>query len=86
MRIYMQMPAMEDKPTRFYHLFLQPDLLDGWTLVKEWGFQGSGGRLKREHYPDYDKAETAMMHSRDAQTKRGYQVVFIEGQRGPSAD
>ena len=86
MRIYMQMPAIEDKPPRFYHLFLQPDLLEGWTLVKEWGFQGSGGRLKREHYPGYDEAEMAMLRSRDAQTKRGYRVVFIEGRREPDGD
>jgi len=81
MRIYMQLPAIEDKPLRFYHLFLQPDLIDGWTLVKEWGYQGSSGRLKREHYPGYEAAEAAMMKSRDAQIKRGYRTVFLEGQR-----
>lgn len=81
MRIYMQLPAIEDKPPRFYHLFLQPDLIDGWTLVKESGYQGSGGRLKREHYPDYETAEAAMLVSRDAQSKRGYRTVFLEGQR-----
>ncbi|ALP54188.1 hypothetical protein Tel_14150 [Candidatus Tenderia electrophaga] len=81
MRIYLQLPPLEGKPPRFYHLFLHADLIAGWTLVKEWGFQGSGGRLKREHYPDYDTAETALMQSRDTQLKRGYRVVFMEGQR-----
>lgn len=81
MRIYMQMPALEGRPPRFYHLFLQPDLLGGWSLVKEWGLQGSGGRVKREHYEDYAAAEMALMAGRDAQTKRGYRVVFAEGQR-----
>lgn len=86
MRIYLQMPSLEGKPPRFYHLFLQADLIEGWTLVKEWGFQGSGGRLKREHYPDYNAAENALMQSRDAQLKRGYRVVFMEGQRLPGTD
>lgn len=81
MRIYLQMPAEEEKGLRFYHLFLQPDLLEGWSLVKEWGYQGSGGRLKREHYPDYDVAEQALLKSRDYQLKRGYQVVFVQGQK-----
>lgn len=81
MRIYLQMPAEEGKPLRFYHLFLQPDLLDGWSLVKEWGYQGSGGRLKREHYPDYGAAEQALLNGRDAQIKRGYRVVFVQGQK-----
>ena len=81
MRIYMQIPALENKPPRFYHLFLQPDLIEGWSLVKEWGFQGSGGRLKQEHYADRSAAEAALLRSRDAQSKRGYRVVFVEGQR-----
>jgi predicted DNA-binding WGR domain protein len=81
MRIYMQMPALEGKPPRFYHLFLQPDLLEGWNLVRESGYQGSSGRVKREHYPDYEEAEAAMLQSRDAQIKRGYRVVFVEGRR-----
>jgi len=81
MRIYMQLPAIEGKPPRFFHLFLQPDLIDGWSLVKESGFQGSAGRLKREHYSDYENAENALIKSRDAQSKRGYQIVFMEGQR-----
>ncbi len=81
MRIYLQMPADDEKALRFYHLFLQPDLLDGWSLVKESGYQGSSGRLKREYYPDYDAAEQALLKSRDSQLKRGYQVVFVQGQK-----
>lgn len=85
MRVYMQMPALEDKPPRFYHLFLQKDLLEGWQLVKEWGFQGSGGRVKREHYGNRDAAEAALIAGRDAQVQRGYRVVFIQGQPPPEA-
>ena len=77
----MQIPAMESRSPRFYHLFLQSDLLGGWSLVKEWGLQGSGGRVKREYYEDYATAEMALMAGRDAQIKRGYRVVFAEGQR-----
>ncbi|MCF6298689.1 MAG: WGR domain-containing protein [Thiomicrorhabdus sp.] len=86
MRIYMQLPASEGQPLRFYHLFLHTDLIDGWSLVKESGFQGSSGRLKRDHFPDYESAESALIKSRDAQSKRGYQVVFMEGQRIPGLD
>lgn len=81
MRIYMQLPALDDQAPRFYQLVLQPDLIEGWSLVKEWGYQGSAGRVKREHYPDRETAEAALMHSRDAQAARGYRVVFMEGQR-----
>ncbi|HGX92669.1 MAG TPA: hypothetical protein ENK35_05070 [Candidatus Tenderia sp.] len=79
MRIYMQTPPLHDKAPRFYHLFLQQDLLDGWSLVKEWGYQGAGGRLKREFYSEREVAEQALLEARDAQIKRGYKVVFVEG-------
>ncbi|MDZ4262251.1 MAG: WGR domain-containing protein [Pseudomonadota bacterium] len=86
MRVYMQIPALEDKPPRFYHLILQKDLLEGWSLVREWGFQGSGGRVKREHYGNRDAAEAALIAGRDAQVQRGYRVVFVQGQQASEAD
>lgn len=80
MRIYMQIPAADGSAPRYYHLHLQEDLLEGWTLVREWGYQGAGGRLKKEHFTDRETAENAMLKVRDDQLKRGYRVVFIQGQ------
>ena len=80
MRIYMQIPPSEDGPPRFYHLHLQEDLLEGWTLVREWGFQGSGGRVLRDHYIDRESAQQAMLNIRDAQLRKGYRVVFMQGE------
>ena len=80
MRIYMQIPPSDAGAPKFYHLLLQEDLLEGWTLVREWGFQGAGGRVAIDHYPDRDSAEAAMLKLRDAQLKKGYQVVFMQAQ------
>ena len=80
MRIYMQIPPEGNHTPRFYHLHLQEDLLEGWTLVREWGFQGAGGRLLREHFTDREEAEAALIRVRDEQIKRGYQVVFVQAQ------
>jgi predicted DNA-binding WGR domain protein len=82
MRIYMQIPPQGTSAPRYYHLHLQEDLLEGWTLVREWGFQGAGGRLLREHYPDRETAEAALLKVRDEQLKRGYQVVFMQARTG----
>jgi len=82
MRIYMQIPPQGDKPPRYYHLHLQEDLLEGWTLIREWGYQGAGGRLLREHYLDRESAEAALINIRDEQLKRGYQIVFMQAQSG----
>ena len=78
MRIYMQIPPQGDKAPRFYHLHLQEDLLEGWTLIREWGFQGAGGRVVKDHYPYRESAQNAMLSVRDAQIKKGYQVVFMQ--------
>ncbi|HFD80103.1 MAG TPA: WGR domain-containing protein [Gammaproteobacteria bacterium] len=80
MRIYMQILPGDKSPPRFYHLHLQEDLLEGWTLIREWGYQGAGGRMIRDHYPDRESAEQAMMDVRDAQLKKGYRIVFMQGQ------
>lgn len=83
MRIFLQTPQSGDGPPRFYHLFMQEDLLEGWTLVKEWGFQGSAGRIVRQHYATQEEAMDAMLASRDQQINRGYRVMFTEGQGLP---
>ena len=80
MRIYMQIPPSDAGALKFYHLHLQEDLLEGWTLVREWGFQGAGGRVVKDHYPDRESAETAMLKLRDLQLKKGYQIVFMQAQ------
>jgi len=83
MRIYMQIPALDDKPSRYYQLLLLEDLLEGWTLVREWGQQGRSGRVKRDHFEDRESAESALLRVRDMQLKRGFKVVFMQGQDQP---
>lgn len=85
MRIYMQIPAMENQLPRFYQIHLEPDMFEGWMIVKEWGHQGSPGRVKKEHYTSLDQAEQAFEESRDAQIKRGYRIVFAQGAPNPGA-
>jgi len=84
MRIYMQSAADENHLPKFYQIHLEPDLLEGWLLVKEWGHQGSPGRVKEEHYVSADEAQQAALATRDAQIKRGYRVVFIQGTKLPT--
>lgn len=80
MRIYMQTPVLENQAPRFYHLHLEPDIFEGWLLTKEWGSQGSPGRVQKKHFKTAEEAEKAMIESRDSQVKKGYKVVFVQGQ------
>ena len=79
MRIYMQIQPLDNKPPRFYQLHLQEDLLGGWTLIKETGYQGSSGKITREHHQIYEDAVNTLINARDQQIKRGYRIVFSEG-------
>lgn len=80
MRIYMQIPPAGDKAPRFCHLHLQEDLLAGWSLIRESGYQGSRGRVSRDHFDNRELAEAALIRIRDEQLRRGFQVVFMDTQ------
>ena len=80
MRIYLQTAQMGGKPPRFYHLHLQEDLLEGWTLVKETGYQGAAGKVTKEYYSNRDDALDALIAARDKQVNRGYRIVFAQGE------
>lgn len=79
MRIYMQTPAIDNKPPRFYHLHLQEDLLEGWTLITETGYQGASGRVKKTYFSHRDDAVDTLIRMRDLQSTKGYRTVFSEG-------
>ena len=76
----MQTPPLENQAPRFYHLHLEPDLFEGWLLTKEWGSQGSPGRVQKKHFNSVEEAENALIQARDAQIKKGYRIVFVQGQ------
>jgi hypothetical protein len=84
MRVYLQTPlaAATDaqRAPRFCHLIVQEDMLEGWTLIKETGYQGSKGRVTRSQFDKQDEAITALIRERDRQINNGYKVVFVEGQ------
>ena len=83
MRIFMQTKPVSAEPPRYYQIALQQDLLGGWTLTREWGQQGGRSSLKREVYLERDDALAAFEHARDAQIKRGFQVMFSQGSESP---
>lgn len=80
-RIYMQQTPVDEAIPRFYQLWLQQDLLGGWTLIREWGPTGASGRTRRENFASLEAAQNAMMELRDAQMRKGFRVVFTQGAR-----
>lgn len=79
MRIYLQKPAIDDQPQRFCQVVLQADLLGGWNVVIESGVQGGSGRVRKQHFEVRTEAEEAVQAARDAQLRRGFRVMFVQG-------
>lgn len=83
MRLLMQQRPQGHEAPRFVQLVLQPDLLGGWTLLRESGQIGGRSTLRREQYLDRDSALAAFERARDAYLRRGYQITFAEGVGAP---
>lgn len=80
MRIYLQSLSDDNKAPRFCHLHLQEDLIEGWTLIRELGYQGQAGKVTRTHFDSHAEALQAMMELRDAQLRKGFSIVFAQGE------
>lgn len=83
MRLLLQQRPDGNEAPRFVQLQLQPDLLGGWTLLRETGHIGARSTLRREQFADQASAMTALEAARDAQLKRGFQLMFAQGADAP---
>jgi predicted DNA-binding WGR domain protein len=79
MRLLLQQRAEGREAPRFVQLMLEPDLLGGWALVRETGQIGGRSQLKREQFLDQVSAQAAFEQARDAQLKKGFQLMFAQG-------
>jgi predicted DNA-binding WGR domain protein len=59
---------------RFYSLDVQPDLFGAFTLVREWGRIGRGGRVKLEGFASAGEAQAALERQQHAKERRGYSL------------
>ncbi len=83
MRLLLQKRPDGNEAPRFVQLQLQPDLLGGWALLRESGQIGARSTLRREQFPDQASAVAALEAARDAQLKRGFQLMFAQGADAP---
>ncbi|WP_132999083.1 WGR domain-containing protein [Luteimonas arsenica] len=83
MRLLLQQRPDGHEAPRFVQLMLQPDLLGGWTLLRESGQIGGRSSVRREQFMDQASAVAALEQARDQQLKRGFQLMFAQGADGP---
>ena len=83
MRLLLQQRPDGREAPRFVQLQLQPDLLGGWTLLRESGQTGARSSLRKSLYPDQASALLALEKERDVQLKKGFQLMFAQGADAP---
>ena len=83
MRLLLQQHPDGREAPRFVQLTLQPDLLGGWTLLRETGQTGGRSTLRREQFLDQASALSALEQARDQQLRRGFQLMYAEGTGAP---
>ena len=83
MRLLLQQRPDGREAPRFVQLTLQPDLFGGWVLLRETGQPGSRSTMRREQYLDQASALAAIEKARDAQLKKGFQLMFAQGADSP---
>ena len=83
MRLLMQQRPVAGEIPKYVQLILQQDLLGGWLLLREAGQIGGKASLKKEQFLEQDAALRAFEKARDAQLKRGFQVMFAQGASAP---
>ena len=79
MRLLLQQRPLAGESPKYVQLVLQQDLLGGWSLLRESGQTGGKATLRKEQFLDQKQALEAFEKARDAQIKRGFQVMFAQG-------
>lgn len=79
MRLYLQQRPTAGEAPKYVQLSLEQDLFGGWFLTRESGTTGARPTLKREQYLAREAAIAAFESARDAQLKRGFQIMFAQG-------
>ncbi len=80
MRLFLQQRPDDREAPRFVQLQLEADLIGGWTLTRESGQVGGRSTLKREQYLDQTSALAAFERARDQTLKKGFQLMFAQGE------
>ena len=56
MQTYLEKHIPAKNVARFYRLAVLPNLFGEWTLVREWGRIGQGGRIRLDCFATHEQA------------------------------
>jgi predicted DNA-binding WGR domain protein len=79
MRIFLQSQDDHFKTISFYNIYLDYDLFQSWILINEWGHIGLKGKSSKKIFLSYNDAVSEITNQRDKLIKKGYQILYTEG-------
>ena len=62
---------------RYYRMSVLPNLFGEWTLQREWGRIGQGGRVRLDLFRSEVEAECALVIMEGAKQRRAYTREFV---------
>lgn len=74
MQTYLEKHVPAKNVARFYRLAVLPNLFEEWTLYREWGRIGRGGRIRLDCFATYEQAMAALLALEARKRQRGYCV------------
>lgn len=70
---YMVKTLPKQNQHRYYFMTILPTLFGDWSLIREWGRVGSGGRIRVEHHITQEAAIYSLLKWKKAKSRRGYE-------------
>lgn len=74
MQTYLEKRDAATNQARYYRMLVLPNLFGAWTLYREWGRIGQGGKVRMEWFDSEDLAVSALIVLEAAKRRRGYWV------------
>lgn len=74
MQTYLEKHVPTKNVACFYRLAVLPNLFGEWTLYREWGRIGRGGRIRLDCFATYEQAMAALLALEARKRQRGYWV------------
>ncbi|OEZ01667.1 MULTISPECIES: WGR domain-containing protein [Stenotrophomonas] len=75
MHVFLQHAPIGTERAHYLELTLVPDLFGSWELLLQSGPVGGRARLRRQQYDTRAEAQAAFDKARDAELRRGYQII-----------
>lgn len=77
METYLEKHDPEQNQARYYRMSVTSNLFGEWTLEREWGRIGQGGRIRLDLFRSEAEAEQALSTLEGVKQRRSYEQVIV---------